>query len=120
MPNPICVDCQCEFRSVKNGTIVVTMTGLHPYQMWRADTWGCPGCKKEIVIGFGQKPMAEHWQPDFNEKLDAERQRGSRIEYDYERPTPKKIFGWDAASKEPSKTVWFDADFHYNLLRKKE
>ena len=90
MPNPICVDCQCEFRPVKNETIIVTMAGLDPYQMWHADTWGCPGCKKEIIFGFGQKFVAEHWHPDFNEKLDAERQCGSRIEYDYERPTPKK------------------------------
>jgi len=34
------------------------------YQIWDADLWKCPKCGYEIVTGFGQHPIAEHWQKD--------------------------------------------------------
>ena len=40
-----------------------------PYRLWHGDKWGCPSCGAEIVIGFGLKPLAEHFQPDFSETV---------------------------------------------------
>jgi hypothetical protein len=35
------------------------------YKLWSADLWECVECGVEIVTGFGQSPIAEHWQPTY-------------------------------------------------------
>lgn len=69
MPNPLCVRCQVEFRPKKNGVFVEEMAPFGSYKIWHADLWQCPCCKTEIVQGYAQQPIAEHYQKEYQEKL---------------------------------------------------
>jgi hypothetical protein len=42
-----------------------------PYKLWIADLWECKGCGHALVFGYGQPPVAEHFQADFQEQLTA-------------------------------------------------
>lgn len=69
---PICVQCKCHYRPKRNGyEFVTTMNDGAPYQLWRGDLWACPECGHETVIGFGHKPVAEHFQPTFKAQIEA-------------------------------------------------
>jgi len=46
------------------------MAQFGPYKLWMADMWQCPECKTEIVAGFARKHFAEHYEPDFDSKLE--------------------------------------------------
>jgi hypothetical protein len=36
-----------------------------PYKLWSADLFECPGCGAQIVAAFGERPIAEHYQPEY-------------------------------------------------------
>jgi hypothetical protein len=36
-----------------------------PYKLWSADLWICTECGVEIIAGFGQGPLSEHWRPEY-------------------------------------------------------
>jgi hypothetical protein len=40
-----------------------------PYKLWLADLYECIDCHTEVVTGFAANCYAEHYQPDFEEKL---------------------------------------------------
>lgn len=83
MPKPACHECKRFYRCVECGIVVLeqmprdndTTPGTSeedkwkPYKIWRADLWRCYGCGKELISGFGQAPMAEHYQPNFADYL---------------------------------------------------
>jgi len=50
---PVCVKCKTEFEPYNNDTVVVDMHGGIAQEIWMADTWRCPTCGAEIVVGFG-------------------------------------------------------------------
>jgi hypothetical protein len=83
---PVCVPCQRFFRVKKSGFYFIEgmpKPGLssraapgtsepekwEPYKMWVGDEWECKGCGAIIVSGFGQKPIAEHYQDGFAETV---------------------------------------------------
>jgi len=91
MAKAICVYCQTEFKIIKTGAYVIDMflQPPQPYKIWSADVWGCPRCGKQIVQGFGSKPLYEHFEENFKENLD--RILGSKNEddwvlFNYEKP----------------------------------
>ena len=86
MKRPICVRCQTEFRNIKSGTAVIDMFSqpTEPYQVWRADLFECPMCKTQIVSGFAQEPLAEHYQDSFGYWL-RKAIEGTHV-YNYEHP----------------------------------
>ena len=59
---PVCVKCQVEMRPEKNGVGVLDMADFGSYKIWDADKWKCPKCNHEIVVGFGQRAIAEHYE----------------------------------------------------------
>ncbi len=67
---PVCAKCECELKPKENGIGLLDMfnpsdkSGPQPYQLWDADLYKCPKCGYEIVIGFGDLPMVEHWEED--------------------------------------------------------
>ena len=63
---PVCTKCQLEMRPEKNGVGVLDMADFGPYQLWDADSYKCPNCQFEIVVGFGQVPVAHHHEEGFN------------------------------------------------------
>jgi hypothetical protein len=64
MRQPICVKCQVSLKCIKTGVDVEAMAADMPYQIWSGDLFECPSCHVEIVSGFGQQPVAEHFQKE--------------------------------------------------------
>ena len=52
---------------VKQNSVTVEerLEDQSPYKLWDADLYECPECGVEIITGFGQAPLAEHWQPTY-------------------------------------------------------
>lgn len=81
---PVCVPCQRFFRCVKTGFYFIeampkenkALPGTAepeqwtPYKVWVGDKWQCEGCGAEILSGFGQGPITEHWHEDFQYWVD--------------------------------------------------
>lgn len=64
MTAPVCVKCKIRMRCKKTGVDVELMATTDGYQIWMGDHFQCEGCGCEVVTGFGQKPVAEHFQRD--------------------------------------------------------
>jgi hypothetical protein len=74
MPRMVCGQCRRFLKPKKNGVWIeegmpVTQrdgsSSWGPYKLWQADLWACRECGVEIVAGFGQSPVAEHYQTDY-------------------------------------------------------
>ena len=65
----ICVACRKFLRPKKNGVLIEEMSPQGetwaPYQLWHADLWECPGCRVQVVGGFGFEPVSEHYHPEY-------------------------------------------------------
>ena len=88
----VCVSCQVEYVIEKSGATCVDMFNLppRPYQMYNCDAWKCPGCGHIVLAGFANLPYAQHFEPDFQERLDAV--PGMKV-YAYERVGDKERYG---------------------------
>jgi hypothetical protein len=89
MPKLVCVDCEIELKPQDNGIYVIETASFGPYKIWSADVWVCPQCKHEVVAGFGNGPLAEHYQDKFAELLEKIKASKSRIIYDKEYHPPR-------------------------------
>jgi hypothetical protein len=68
MPTSSNLLCGCgRFMRVKKNSVTVEelMEDQRPYKLWDADLWECPECGVEVIAGFGQGPIAEHYQPTY-------------------------------------------------------
>lgn len=70
----VCVNCKLFFKAYKNGQYVEEGMPLghgHPptewasYKLWACDRLKCQGCGAEILAGFSQRPIAEHYQAEY-------------------------------------------------------
>jgi hypothetical protein len=53
-------------RVVRNSVTVEELTDTgEPYKLWDADMYQCEDCGAVVITGFGQRPMAEHYQPTY-------------------------------------------------------
>jgi hypothetical protein len=53
-------------RPRKNGVYVLVLDAdQRPYQIWHGDLWECPACKHRSIFGWGQNPIAEHYEDSF-------------------------------------------------------
>jgi hypothetical protein len=62
--------CGCgRFMLCKQNSVTVEelMEDGSPYKLWDADLWECPDCGTQIITGFGKSPLAEHYQPNYQE-----------------------------------------------------
>lgn len=78
---PVCVKCQRFYRMVKSGFYFIEgmpkETPAHagnvepekwkPYKLWVGDKWECLGCGGVLLSGFGSRPIAEHYQNNFDD-----------------------------------------------------
>jgi hypothetical protein len=85
MPKPICVKCQRFYRPKKTGFYLIEGMPLgdnvvpgteeahlwKPYKLWSADKWQCQGCGHEMISGFAREPIAEQYDPRFDEIIKA-------------------------------------------------
>jgi len=77
---PVCVPCKRFFRVKKTGYNFIegmptenkALPGTQepekwePYKLWVGDLFECQGCGAQIVSGFGARPIAEHYQANFD------------------------------------------------------
>lgn len=80
---PVCVPCHRFFRMKKAGYYFIEgmpksgnpeagnaePNSWTPYKIWVGDLWHCPDCGTEILSGFGQHPLGEHYQKDFSDEV---------------------------------------------------
>jgi hypothetical protein len=52
-------------RPEKNGMVVQQNAVYGPYRIWHCDKWKCPKCGVEILVGFGDQPVADHNSDSF-------------------------------------------------------
>ena len=65
MRGKVCVECQVDLLPEKNDVAAVLMTkDNEPTAVWSADLWQCPSCGHRVLLGFGQRPVAEDDRPD--------------------------------------------------------
>lgn len=56
----------------KNGVYFTTLlSDGRRYQLWSGDKWKCPDCGGEVIVGVGHSPIAEHFEKDFAQKIEA-------------------------------------------------
>lgn len=48
----------------RNGVGCLDMADFGPCQVWDSDLWKCPKCGVEVLAGFGQGPVAEHYDAE--------------------------------------------------------
>lgn len=67
--NYVCLPCEKEMFISKSGVIVEEhMDNGRPYKIWMADLRECPTCGHQCIVGFGDKPLVEHFQDDYEEQ----------------------------------------------------
>ena len=80
---PVCVPCERFYRPKKNGLYFIEGMPLEghpepglaepekwgPYKLWCGDLWECPTCKAQTIVGVAMQPIAEHYQPDFADRV---------------------------------------------------
>lgn len=71
----ICTKCHRQMRPKKNGVDVIEQAnnkGVYwGYKLWEADLWECQDCGITVLyVGDqnGQQPIAEHYQPEFEQR----------------------------------------------------
>lgn len=86
MPKRVCATCEIELKPELTGVIVAEMfkQDTEIYKLWMADLYKCPNCGSEIVLGFGAKPLMEHFEGDIDTKLNQLQLDGKRIIFDKE------------------------------------
>lgn len=66
----VCAKCNRALRPKKNGVPFVEMAEDRPYKLWMADLWECQDCGAMMLhTSPSQQPVAEHYQGDFQAKL---------------------------------------------------
>ena len=87
MKRPICVKCETQFQQIKTGIAVVDMFSSppEPYQIWLADLFECPVCKVQIVSGFADRPLVQHFEADLKHWLQLWKAGGGFQVSNYER-----------------------------------
>lgn len=66
--NYVCAPCQKEMRLVRVGVLVEEhMEDGQPYKIWAADLWECEKCHHQCFLGFGDNPIAQHFDSDYSE-----------------------------------------------------
>lgn len=86
---PVCVKCECELRPETNGFGVIDMFQPKtpepiPYKIWDADKFKCPKCDIEIVVGFGDGPIAHHFESNRMQQLIEGYEAGEGLVKNYE------------------------------------
>ncbi len=70
MHRPVCPKCERELHPEENGVGVLDMANGKAYKVYDADLWKCPGCGMQVVGGFGNNAISEHYMPGFQRMVD--------------------------------------------------
>ena len=77
MPKPVCVQCNVQFKPEKNDQRCIEMANFGAYKIWSSDKWKCPECGVEILFGFGNEALYEHFELDFKTNLRLSKKDGA-------------------------------------------
>lgn len=78
MAHLACLKCKKFYRCIKNGYYfeegmpggsaikeqIDPGTGWGPYKLFVGDLYECPDCKAQVITGWSNQPLAEHFQGD--------------------------------------------------------
>jgi len=53
------------FKGTKGEKAKALLNSVTDYKIWHCDIYKCPVCGVEIIGGWGNKPISEHWEKDF-------------------------------------------------------
>lgn len=70
MRSVICVPCGLTMKPKRNGTYAVEYMDsekTQPYKLWMSDMLACPNCDTSVLQGWGNAPVREHFDPDFQD-----------------------------------------------------
>ena len=67
----ICINCNIKMDFPRSGIHVLETyeDGNKPYKVWSADYYECPKCGHRVATGFGQSPIGQDFEEDFEEKV---------------------------------------------------
>lgn len=67
----VCTGCNRKMKVVRVGVpFVETIVNDAPYKLWAGDQLECQDCGYSVVMtGPTQKPIAEHYQPEFHRQI---------------------------------------------------
>lgn len=65
----VCPKCQLQMRPKTTGVAVEEMNEQGSYKLYSADLLVCPHCQFEVLAGFPDKPIAEHFHPAYHSIL---------------------------------------------------
>jgi len=69
LSNTFCAECNRFMKPLAIGVVVEEkMNDGQPYKLWLADILECPVCEKGVIVGFGQYPLAEHFDPHYERR----------------------------------------------------
>ena len=82
MSKLVCTNCSNQFWVEKMGVYVLEMflNPPVPYKIWMADELKCPSCEKIIIAGFGNAPIANHYEDGFDELLETIKEKNKNSE----------------------------------------
>jgi hypothetical protein len=79
MSKLVCGKCKAFLYLATSGVAVLEMAGFGPYKLWLADLWRCHVCHQEVISGFGDGPIAQHFEDDFAGVVHSFRRRGNLV-----------------------------------------
>ena len=81
MPKIACATCALELRIVNTGAVSAEMFqgNSRIYRLWSTDKWKCPGCGFQVLSGFAQRPLAEHFDTDCEIKVNELLEKGVEV-----------------------------------------
>jgi ribosomal protein L37AE/L43A len=77
---PVCPKCHCELHPETNGIGVLDLADFGPCEVWDSDLWKCPSCGVEVIGGFGQGPVARHFESSFQLVVDNYKKQNLLVE----------------------------------------
>lgn len=100
MNKKICVECQLSYKAEEYGVLILELfqRDSEIYKIWFADLYRCPGCGREMIAGFSDKPLAVHYQKELMKKA-------LEIVEDY-KTKRKGVYYWREFPKEKGVKIW--------------
>lgn len=67
IPRAVCLTCNREMKTVKQGVMAEALANFGSYYKIQADRLECELCGNQVLMGWAMHPMAEHFEPDYED-----------------------------------------------------
>lgn len=65
IPRAVCLTCNREMKTERQGVMAEALASFGSYYKIQADRLECELCGNQMLVGWAQRPMAEHFEPDY-------------------------------------------------------